>query len=66
MVTLDLMAKDHYPPLDGRSPEELFDLAMAIALALDDVQVRTPTGGRSGEAVVLDSRMLRQDGAKLF
>lgn len=66
MITVDLMAAGHYPPLDGRSPAELFELAMEIALALDDVQVRTPVGDHPSETVVLDSRLLRKDGVKLF
>lgn len=65
MITVDLVGRG-YPPLNGRSPTELFELAVQIALSLDDVRVHVPVGDRPDETVVLDSRVLRKDGVKLF
>lgn len=66
MIMVDLMAKGHYPPLDDRTPGELFDLAVAIAQALDNVAVRAPVGDDPEETVVLTSRLLQRKGVALF
>jgi|AGTN01.2.fsa_nt_gi hypothetical protein len=66
MITVDLVAKDHYPPLDAKSAAELFELAVQIAQSLDDVRVRAPVGELPEETVMLDSRFLRQAGVRLF
>lgn len=66
MIMVDLMADGHYPPLDGRSPAELFDLAVEIAQALDNVAVRAPTGDDPEFSVVLCSRLLHKKGVALF
>lgn len=66
MITVDLVANGHYPPLDGRTPSELFELAMEIAQTLENVRVRTPVGDHPSECVVLCSKMLRKKGVALF
>lgn len=66
MIMVDLMADGHYPPLDGRTPEQLFELAVEIAQALDNVTVRTPVGDHPDETVVLSSRLLQKKGVALF
>ncbi|MCR6629616.1 MAG: hypothetical protein NVV74_05910 [Magnetospirillum sp.] len=66
MILVDLMAENHYPPLDGRTPAELFDLAVEIARALDNVAVRAPVGESPEETVVLTSRLMRKKGVALF
>lgn len=66
MIMVDLMAEGHYPPLDSRSPAELFELAVEIAQALDNVTVRAPVGDQPDETVVLSSRLLQKKGVALF
>ncbi|NFV81506.1 hypothetical protein [Magnetospirillum aberrantis] len=66
MILVDLGATGHYPPLDSRTPSELFDLAVEIAEALEDVSVRVPVGETPEESVVLTSRLMRRCGAKVF
>lgn len=66
MITVDLMASGHYPPLDTRSPQELFDLAVEIAQAFDNVRVRTPVSDQPNETVELSSRLLQKKGVALF
>lgn len=66
MIMVDLMADGHYPPLDGRTPTELFELAVEIAQALDNVNVRAPVGDQPDETVVLSSRLLQKKGVALF
>lgn len=66
MIMVDLMADGHYPPLDSRSPSELFELAVEIAQALDNVAVRAPVGEMPDETVMLTSRLLRKKGVALF
>jgi len=66
MVTLDLMSNGHYPPLDSRTPEELFELAVKIASALDNVRVVAPVGDCPEDRVVLTSKLMRKKGAALF
>ncbi|HLO78824.1 MAG TPA: hypothetical protein VK196_20390 [Magnetospirillum sp.] len=66
MIQVDLMADGHYPPLDGRSPAELFELAVEIASALDNVAVRAPVGDGPNETVVLCSRLFKKKGVALF
>lgn len=66
MITLDLMSNGHYPPLDSRTPEELFELAVKIATSLDNVRVVVPVGDRPEERVVLTSKLMRRQGAALF
>lgn len=66
MIMVDLMADGHYPPLDSRTPSELFDLAVEIAQTLDNVAVRAPVGERPDETVTLTSRLLRKKGVALF
>lgn len=66
MIMVDLMADGHYPPLDSRSPSELFELAVEIAQSLENVTVRTPVGEKPEETVVLSSRLMRMKGVALF
>lgn len=66
MIMVDLAAEGHYPPLDSRSPTELFDLAVEIAQALDNVSVRVPVGETPEESVVLTSRLMHKKGVALF
>lgn len=66
MIMVDLMADGHYPPLDTRSPSELFDLAVEIAQTLDNIAVRAPVGDGPDESVVLSSRLLHKKGVALF
>lgn len=66
MITVDLMATGHYPPLDARTPAELFELAVKIAQSLDNVAVRAPVGEHPDEVVVLSSRVLKKKGVALF
>jgi hypothetical protein len=66
MLTLDLMSNGHYPPLDSRTPEELFELAVKIASALDNVRVVAPVGDRPEDRVVLTSKLMHKKGAALF
>lgn len=66
MIMVDLAAEGHYPPLDHRTPAELFELAVEIAQALDNVSVRVPVGETPEESVVLTSRLMRKEGAVLF
>ena len=66
MIMVDLMADGHYPPLDTRTPAELFELAVEIAQALDNVTVRAPVGEGPDETVVLSSRLLQKKGVALF
>ncbi len=66
MIMVDLMADGHYPPLDTRTPAELFELAVEIAQALDNVAVRAPVGEGPDETVVLSSRLLQKKGVALF
>lgn len=66
MIMVDLLATGHYPPLDTRTPAELFDLAVEIAQSLDNVAVRAPTGDGPDDHVTLSSRMLHKRGVRLF
>ncbi|HTH15113.1 MAG TPA: hypothetical protein VL974_00560 [Magnetospirillum sp.] len=66
MIMVDLMAAGHYPPLDTRSPAELFELAVEIAQTLDNVAVCAPTGDGPDERVTLTSRLMQRKGVKLF
>lgn len=66
MILVDLMADGHYPPLDCRTPSELFELAVEIARTLENVNVRVPVGDRPEESVVLSSRLLHKKGVALF
>lgn len=66
MIMVDLMADGHYPPLDSRTPSELFELAVEIAQTLDNVTVRAPMGERPDETVILSSRLLHKKGVALF
>ncbi|MBX9633919.1 MAG: hypothetical protein K2X44_02965 [Magnetospirillum sp.] len=66
MITVDLMSSGHYPPLDSRSPEELFELAVKIAQSLDNVCVKTPAGDEPQQCVVLSSKLLRKKGVAMF
>ena len=66
MLTLDLMSTGHYPPLDTRTPEELFDLAVKIASALDNVRVVAPVSDDPADKVVLSSKLMRKKGVALF
>lgn len=66
MITVDLMAREHYPPLDTRTPEQLFDLAVLIVRTLDNVAVRAPVGEGPEESVVLTSKLMRKKGVALF
>ena len=66
MIMVDLMADGHYPPLDSRTPAQLFDLAVEIARSLDNVAVRAPVGDAPDEPVVLTSRLLHKKGVALF
>lgn len=66
MIMVDLMAEGHYPPLNDRTPAELFELAVEIAQALDNVTVRVPVGEKPEETVILSSRLLQKKGVALF
>lgn len=66
MIMVDLMADGHYPPLDSRTPAELFDLAVEIAQTLDNVAVRAPVSDEPDASVVLSSRLLHKKGVALF
>jgi hypothetical protein len=66
MITVDLMSTGHYPPLDSRSPEELFELAVRIAQSLDNICVRAPVSDQPQECVVLSSKLLRKKGVEVF
>lgn len=66
MIMVDLVAEGHYPPLDTRTPVELFELAVEIAQALHNVTVRAPVGDSPDETVVLSSRLLHKKGVALF
>lgn len=66
MITVDLMSSGHYPPLDSRSPEQLFELAVMIAQSLDNVCVRAPVSDHPDETVMLSSRLMRKKGVALF
>lgn len=66
MITVDLMSDGHYPPLDTRSPQELFDLAVKIAQSLDNVCVRVPVSDEPKDTVVISSKLMRKHGVMLF
>lgn len=66
MIMVDLMATGHYPPLDSRTPAQLFELAVEIAQSLDNVAVRAPVSDDPEESVVLTSRLLHKKGVALF
>jgi hypothetical protein len=66
MITVDLMAAGHYPPLDTRTPAELFELAVQIAQSLENVTVRAPVGESPDASVTLTSRLMRKQGVALF
>ncbi|MBC7952052.1 MAG: hypothetical protein H7Z12_09590 [Rhodospirillaceae bacterium] len=66
MITVDLMSDGHYPPLDSRSPQELFELAVRIAQSLDNVCVRVPVSDEPRDTVILSSKLLRKQGVMLF
>jgi len=66
MCDVDLKAKDHYPPLDAMSTEELFAFGVTLAKTLPNMRVRTPCGEEPDEAVTLDSRLLRKKGCEIF
>ncbi|MBC7907399.1 MAG: hypothetical protein H7Y60_11735 [Rhodospirillaceae bacterium] len=66
MITVDLMSDGHYPPLDSRSPQELFELAVRIAQSLDNVCVRVPVSDQMHETVILSSKLMRKRGAMMF
>lgn len=66
MIMVDLMATGHYPPLDTRTPAQLFELAVEIAQSLDNVAVRAPVSDDPEETVVLTSRLLNKKGVALF
>ncbi|MGE5505951.1 MAG: hypothetical protein ACM31L_16135 [Actinomycetota bacterium] len=65
-IALDLMAEDRYPPLATCTPAQLFELAVKLAQALDNVTVRAPVGTLPDEAVVVTSRLMHKAGAALF
>lgn len=66
MIMVDLMANGHYPPLDSRTPAQLFELAVEIAQSLENVAVRAPVSDDPEETVVLTSRLLNKKGVALF
>jgi hypothetical protein len=66
MIMVDLMADGHYPPLDSRTPTELFELAVRIAQSLDNVTVRAPVGDSPDASVTLTSRLMHKQGVALF
>lgn len=66
MVNVDLSGQDRYPPLDGKTPEELFDLGVLMARTLRSVRVRAPVGERPGETVVLDGHLLSKTGVEVY
>lgn len=68
MVHVNLKGPDRYPPLGEKTPEELFDLAVEMSQALDNIQVTTPTADHASDQdqVVLDSRLMKKKGVKVF
>jgi hypothetical protein len=68
MVRVNLSLPHRYPPLDEKSPEDLFDFAVELTQCLDNVQVTVPTADQAGEldSAVLDSRIMQKKGVKVF
>lgn len=66
MVEVDLNSVGHYPPLDSKSPEELFDLGIRMACCLKTIRVRAPVGDKPDETVVLDGHLLCKKGVAVY
>lgn len=66
MVRVDLKGPNAYPPLEDKSPQELFDFAVHISQTLDHIQVSTPADEKNEASVVLDSRLMRKKGVQVF
>lgn len=66
MVEVDLRSARHYPPLDDKTPAQLFELGIQMARALKRVRVRAPVGETADETVVLDGQLLSKKGVAVY
>lgn len=66
MVDVDLRSTRHYPPLDDKTPEQLFDLGIQMARTLKRIRVRAPVGEKPEETVVLDGHLLSRKGVEVY
>lgn len=66
MIDVDLSSLGRYPPLDGKSAEELFDLGILMARSLKCIRVRAPVGDLPSETVVLDGHLLSKKGVAVY
>lgn len=66
MHMVDLRPGCGYPPLHDKSPEDLFALGLEIACTLRNVRVRVPLGDSGQECIILNGRILAQDGVAVF
>lgn len=66
MIELDLSCVGRYPPLDGKSADELFDLGVLMARSLKCIRVRAPVGDLPHETVVLDGHLLSKKGVAVY
>lgn len=64
-MIIDLRLDSPYPPLQDKTPEELFDFGLRLAQALRNVQVRAPLGDGL-TCVVLDGKLLCKKGVEVF
>lgn len=66
MVEVDLKSVGHYPPLDGKSASELFDLGVCMARTWKQIRVRAPVGDQPDETVILDGHLLCKKGVAVY
>lgn len=66
IINVDLGSARRYPPLNDKTPEQLFDLGVQMARTLRNVRVRAPVSEQPDETVTLDGHLLSKKGVAVY
>jgi hypothetical protein len=66
VINVDLRSARRYPPLNDKTPEQLFDLGVQMARTMRRIRVRAPVSEQPDETVVLDGHLLSRKGVEVY